>query len=196
MGGRCCPNPGPMPGSAGPLRARPTSSHQNSRYRQNQSYNLQRLHRFSPPCIPRDPFSPSFCFLLSCCVTLQFVPLLVHQLRQRLHRRRNLVAKHRCPLLPADPHHPWLTFAAGAAFLGCRVHLRSLLLRRFHRCYPGQLLLVMALVQRARQASGRKHAPQRPARRQPPAVPRRAMPFSPLSGAGCTPPHSRHPRSP
>ncbi len=48
-----------MPGPPGPCAPAQSASHQNSRYRQNQSYSLHAPHRLLLPCASRDPLSPS-----------------------------------------------------------------------------------------------------------------------------------------
>ena len=63
-----------------------------------------------------------------------------------------------------------LAFAAADCSASCRACTR-LLRRRLHRRYPRQLLPVMVLVHPACQAASRQHATQRPASRQPPAMP-------------------------
>src|ERR1035441_5735961 len=99
IGGRCCPNPGPMPGSPGSCaHAQPPAINNPAPAKTSRTiFNV--FIDLSLPCVPRDPFPPSCVLLLSCFVGLLIRVVVNHHLRQRLHGRRNLsryIAVYRC----------------------------------------------------------------------------------------------------
>ncbi len=161
-----------------PLRARQAPSHQNSRYGQNQPCRLHRIHRSLPLLSlarARDRPFPSFFkyFLLRSVV--------VHQLRQRFHRRRNLLRNilvHRGQqifllrsrlLLHGHRRLRRILRLRGNSFRCCP------LISRFLRRQFRHLLPVSNFMNRDGQRTCGQRASQRPACRQPPTAPHRRL---------------------